>query len=105
MATKGESRTTTDHEEIRAWVTQRDGKPARVIGTGGKDDAGLLRIDFPGFSGEGRLEHISWDDFFRTFDESNLAFVYQDKTADGEESRFNKLVDRSTVEEETKSRR
>lgn len=37
---------TTDHNEIRRWAEERDGHPARVKGTGGKQESGLLRIDF-----------------------------------------------------------
>ncbi|HJU03954.1 MAG TPA: hypothetical protein VJ692_02300, partial [Nitrospiraceae bacterium] len=48
----------------------------------GEEEAGILRIDFPGYSGEGSLETISWDDFFKKFDEAGLTFLYQDKTKD-----------------------
>ena len=59
---------TVDHEHIRQWVEEHGGHPARVKGTGDEEDPGLLRIDFPGFSGEGRLEEISWDEFFQNRD-------------------------------------
>jgi hypothetical protein len=85
---------TTDHEEIRAWVEERGGFPARVKRTGGDDDPGILRIDFPGFSGEGTLERIDWDTWLEAFDADGLAFLHQDVTADGKQSRFNKLVSR-----------
>jgi hypothetical protein len=88
----GQSHTTTDHKEIQKWVEARGGRPATVRGTGGKNDAGLLRIDFN--EPDDRLEEISWEDFFAKFDENNLAFLYQDKKADGEESRFFKFVSR-----------
>ena len=91
---------TTDHDFIRRWVEERGGYPASVHGTGSGSDAGLLRIDYPGFSGEGRLDKIGWEKFFRKFDEANLAFVYQDETNAGKESRFSKLVDRAKLEEE-----
>ncbi len=48
-------------------------------------------IDFPGGAGEDQLEHISWDEWFRKFEESNLAFPYQDEKASGEDSTFFKL--------------
>lgn len=92
------AKVTTDHEVIRKWVEERGGCPAHVKGTGGDGDPGVLRIDFPGFSGQETLEKISWDQFFDWFDKNNLAFLYQDKTADGKPSRFNKLVSRDTVE-------
>src|SRR5947208_2489181 len=91
------AKTTTDREEIRRWVESRNGRPACVRGTGGGNDVGMLRIDFPGFSGEETLQEISWDDFFRAFEENNLAFLYQDRTSDGGESRFFKFVSRSNA--------
>ncbi|WP_437613108.1 hypothetical protein WMF20_11155 [Sorangium sp. So ce834] len=88
------SKMTIDHDEIRQWAESRGGRPATVKSTEKKGEPGILRIDFPGYSGEGSLEEISWDDFFAKFEESNLAFVYQEKTADGQTSNFSKLVSR-----------
>jgi hypothetical protein len=88
------SHTTTDHEEIRKWAEARGAKPACVKGTGGGDDAGLIRLDFPGYSGGDSLEEISWPEFFEKFEEQSLALAYQEETADGKRSNFNKLVRR-----------
>jgi hypothetical protein len=93
-ATGHESKTTTNHDEIRRWVEERDGHPAIVKQTE-KGGSALLRIDYPGFSGEDTLEEIDWDEFFEIFDENNLAFLYQEHTADGGLSRFSKFVERS----------
>ena len=90
----GESKTTTDHQEIRSWVEQRGGKPATVKRTGGDGEAGILRLDFSGYSGEQSLKEVSWDEFFEKFEQSKLAFLYQDETADGEKSRFFKFISR-----------
>jgi hypothetical protein len=89
-----ESSTTTDHDEIRSWVEEHDGKPATVKGTEDGSGTGVLRIDFPGGTGEDELEHISWDDWFEKFEESDLAFLYQQRKASGEDSTFFKLVNR-----------
>jgi hypothetical protein len=97
------SHTTTDHEKIRKWAEERRGKPSCVKGTGGKKDVGLLRIDFPGYSGEGSLQQISWKEFFEKFDEQKLALLYQDQTKSGENSNFNKLISRSTAAKSGKS--
>lgn len=89
--------TTTDHDEIRQWAEERGGRPAAVRDTGGDDDPGVLRIDFPDDGpdrDEGGLDQLSWDDFFARFDEAGLALVYQDETADGSTSRFSKFVRR-----------
>lgn len=91
MSDTAESTRTTDHEEIREWVEERDGQPAHVEGTGNGGD-GLLRIDFDG--GDDNLEPIPWDEFFEAFEENDLALVYQEETSGGEESRFAKLVSR-----------
>ncbi|MEO6393154.1 MAG: hypothetical protein ABIP75_14995 [Pyrinomonadaceae bacterium] len=88
----GESKQTTDHAVIQKWVEARGGHPASVKGTGSGDEPGLLRIDYPGYTGEDTLEEITWDEFFAKFDETGLAFLFQDETKDGELSRFSKLV-------------
>jgi hypothetical protein len=92
----GDSRTTTNHEEIRHWAESRGGKPACVKGTGDQNDAGVLRLDFPDYSGDESLQDISWEAFFQKFDASGLALVYQDRTKDGHRSSFNKLVARES---------
>jgi len=97
------SRTTTDHDEIRKWAEERGGQPACVRGTGGKGDVGMLRLDFPGYS-EDQLQPIEWDEFFEKFDERELALVYQEKTAGGARSNFNKLISRDTTAGKPKTR-
>ena len=93
---------TTDHEFIRNWVEERGGWPARVKGTGrAKDDPGMIRIDFPGFSGRESLERIGWDEWFQQFDENELAFLHRDmRQSDGQPDRFNKLVRRNAGKDE-----
>ncbi|MGH9856691.1 MAG: hypothetical protein ACRD4B_02490 [Acidobacteriota bacterium] len=93
------SHATIDHHLIRTWVEDRGGRPARVAATVGEDGAGLLRVDYPGDHDE-NLEEISWDEFFAEFERSNLAFLYQDATAEGEASRFSKFVDRDSVRDQ-----
>jgi hypothetical protein len=92
---KSESRTTIDHDEIKRWVEKHGGKPVHVKGTGGKNDPGMLRIDFPGGAGADKLEPISWEEWFEKFEERKLSFLYQEKKATGEDSTFFKLVSRS----------
>ncbi|WP_205500134.1 hypothetical protein [Rufibacter psychrotolerans] len=83
------AKTTTDHDTIRKWAESHGGKPATVKGTGKGDEAGLLRINFPGYA-EDNLEEISWEEFFEKFEEKKLAFLYQDE----KDSRFSKLINR-----------
>lgn len=73
---------TQSHEDIRTWASERGGRPARVEGTQ------ILRIDFDDAEPDDRLEEIDWDEFFATFDEAGLNFLYEPAG----ESRFNKFV-------------
>ena len=79
---------TRDHAAIRRWAEARRGHPALVEGTE------ILRIDFdePGGNDDESLQRVSWDRFFALFDDRQLEFLAQDKTADGKVSRFNKFV-------------
>lgn len=87
------SQTTTKLEDIQKWAEERGGKPAVVKATeNSKEGGGVLRINFPGYSGEDTLEEISWDEWYKIFKERKLAFLYQEETAGGKESRFFKLV-------------
>jgi hypothetical protein len=63
-----------------------------VAGTEGRDGEGILRLDFG--PKDDKLEPISWDDFFVTFEDRKLAFLHQDRTADGKPSRFYKFIAR-----------
>ena len=85
---------TTDNDVIRKWVDARGGKPAKVRGTGEDENTGILRILFPGRGSDTRLEEISWTAFFKNFEDNKIAFLYQEKTLAGEESRFFKFVGR-----------
>ena len=93
----GKSARTTDHKVIQQWVEARGGSPAAVIATESAKDPGLLRINFPGYSGRGKLEDISWDEFFKKFDEKKLEFLYQEQKRTGETSRFWKFVQHEDV--------
>jgi hypothetical protein len=83
---------TTDHDKIRAWAEARNGRPSVVKGSRDTEGGGILRIDFD--DPEESLEPISWDEFFDIFDDRKLAFLYQERTADGKLSRFFKFVRR-----------
>jgi hypothetical protein len=87
----GQTLTTTDHEVIRDWAERRSAKPATVPGTGSGDESGVLRLDFPGYGGED-LKHVSWDEWFKIFDDRGLRFIYQEHTKDGSQSNFFRLV-------------
>jgi hypothetical protein len=89
---------TQDHDRIRQWVQARGGVPTFVKGTGG-----MLRIDFvEGAASHGHeenLEEVSWDDWFKVFDERELSFLYSSER----DSRFFKLVSGTEEHAETRS--
>ncbi len=84
----GQSLATRDHEVIQRWVEERGGRPATVPETEHDGRPGVLRFLFTDDGGNGRLEEIGWDDFFRSFDERELVFLFQEHKADGSDSNF-----------------
>lgn len=85
---------THDHQTIKKWAEARKGIPAKIKGTGKGKDEGVLRIHFPAFSDSQDFEEISWEDFFKDFDDNKLDFLYQEKKENGETSTFHKFVER-----------
>lgn len=95
MSTKTKSRITTDRNEIKKWAEARGGRPAIVADTGNKSGDGVVRIKF---AEENNLKTTSWDDFFETFENNNLAMLFQEETSEGETSRFHKIVSKDSQE-------
>jgi Rho termination factor, N-terminal domain len=83
----GRSLVTTNHEVIMRWARARGGTPATAPGTEHDGRPGVLRFDFPGYGGRA-LQPISWDQWFRSFDERGLNFLYQEQTSNGRQSNF-----------------
>jgi hypothetical protein len=73
-------KTTTDHEEIKAWAEKHRARPAIMEDSSGERKHGL-RFDFPGKEDEELLteethsDRISWEEFFKIFDEEKLALI------------------------------
>jgi hypothetical protein len=86
------SRTTTDHDVIREWIEARGGHPAIASATMRGAEPGMLRVDFG--PPDESLEQIPWEEFFATFEDRHLAFLYQDRSDDGSATRFFKFVTR-----------
>jgi hypothetical protein len=100
----GRSLVTTSHEVIRQWAEARGGRPATVAGTEHGDHLGVLRFAFDGGdrdearsrSGDedrqgSRLRTVDWDEWFATFDQRGLNFIYQEERSDGSQSNFFRL--------------
>jgi hypothetical protein len=71
---------------IKQWAEARRGTPATVSGTEHGDHLGVLRFDFG--RDNANLRHVSWDEWFATFDERRLNFIYQEERSDGRPSNF-----------------
>jgi hypothetical protein len=85
---KGQTLITRSHDVIQHWAEERDATPMTVGEV--RDRPRVLRFDFPGYGGK-NLTPIDWDDWFRTFDERNLAFMYQEQLKNGNQSNFFRL--------------
>lgn len=86
----GQTLATKNHEVIMNWAQQRGGVPATVPGTEHEGRPGVLRFNFPNYGGQD-LKEISWEDWFRTFDERQLTFIYQEHLKNGRLSNFFKM--------------
>jgi hypothetical protein len=86
--------TTTDHDTIRRWAEKKGGKPAAVARTHQGGDVGIVRIMFPDapHSEHQALTELSWEEFFRAFDQRTLPLIYE------EDGLLSKIVGRDTVE-------
>jgi hypothetical protein len=77
----------------RRWAEERGAHPAVVKRTKGGKGSGVLRLEFPGYTGAESLEPIDWDQsFIKTFEDRKPALVYQEHAPGGEKLTFNKLV-------------
>jgi hypothetical protein len=86
---EGRTLATTHHDVIRQWAEARDATPATVGDTEHGDHLGVLRFDFGG--DDDKLRHVSWDEWFGTFDDRGLNFIYQEERTDGSTSNFFRL--------------
>jgi hypothetical protein len=83
----GQTFATRNRELIQHWAKEREAQPATVPGTEHEGRPGVLRFDFPGYGGES-LKPVSWDDWFKTFDDRKLVFLFQEHMKNGNQSNF-----------------
>jgi hypothetical protein len=86
----GQTLATVSHDVIQHWAEARDATPATVEGTEHGDHLGVLRFNFPGYDStkDSKLKEVSWDEWFKTFDDRHLVMLFQDKMKDGKQSNF-----------------
>jgi hypothetical protein len=83
----GQSLATRSHAVIKHWAEERGAEPATVRSTKEQDRPRVLRFNFPDYGGK-NLQPISWDDWFKPFDERQLVFLFQEHKVDGQQSNF-----------------
>lgn len=86
----GQTLATTNHDVIQKWAEARNATPATVDGTEHGDHLGVLRFNFGGSdsNGDSKLREVSWDEWFKTFDDRHLVMLFQDKMKAGNQSNF-----------------
>ncbi|MEU1887752.1 hypothetical protein ABZ491_20025 [Micromonospora rifamycinica] len=84
----GRSLVTTNHQVIRNWAAARGARPATIAGTERDGRPGVLTFDIPGYRESRRVQVVSWDDWFRTFDGRRLNLIFQEQLRDGRQSNF-----------------
>lgn len=84
----GESLVTHSHDVIISWAEARNAMPATVPGTEHDGRLGVLRFDIPGWGSQQALEHVTWEQWFETFDERQLVMIFQEHMESGRPSNF-----------------
>jgi hypothetical protein len=77
---------TIEHEQIIAWTLSRGGHPAIQQQS---DEHVSPVISFTSEEGD-----VSWEEWMSIFDKDEWAFIYQDRTPEGELSRTWKITPR-----------
>jgi hypothetical protein len=77
---------TSDHQIIQEWVEKHKGQPAVINETTNDNVIGVLRIKFS--DDLQNLKVITWEDFFKEFDENEIMFLCRDDINDN----YNKFI-------------
>lgn len=99
--------TTTSHVVIRSWAESHGGKPALIVDPNRFDKQVGLRLDFPGKSDEALLskahhnKDVSWEEFFKVFEEQELAFDYLEEPGDTDLVDAYRFLKREALKEES----
>ena len=80
---------TTDHAEIKRWAKRRRARPVRAFLTGD------VRLDLPADDPVEPERPVGWDEWFDTFEDRKLAFLYFARVADDVVPSHRELVARA----------
>jgi hypothetical protein len=81
---------TIDHDEIRKWIEGRGGVPALSV----IKETKIPIINFA--HGLPHATEVTWEEWFRIFDEDHYAFVCKETRFDGMQSQFCQLIPRDS---------
>jgi hypothetical protein len=74
---------TLDHVVIQSWAEKHQGIPELIAQRDAGNKVSGLRLDFPGTGDDHDLpetetiENLTWEQFFKEFENLNLAFEYE----------------------------
>ena len=88
-----QNQVTVNHMKIKEWAEKRNGKPTMLLGTPNQMH-GLLYIDFG--EGEFSFQEITWQYFFKVFENRGYAFLYEQNSDNSLNSKFYKFIDRES---------
>lgn len=83
----GETLATRSHDVIKHWAEERGATPATVPHDEHNGYLGVMRLNFPGYGGQGLIP-TTWEEWFKTFDHGKMVFVFQQKMENGNRSNF-----------------
>ncbi|MGH2448892.1 MAG: hypothetical protein ACRDFS_09880 [Chloroflexota bacterium] len=86
----GQTLATRSHDVIKHWAEERGAAPATVPNDTHDGYLGVMRLQFPGYGGQGLIS-ASWEEWFNTFDHGDLVFDYQETLSNGNQSNFFQL--------------
>lgn len=84
---------TINHEEIQAWVEKHHGTAQLIDEIDATGDSVGIRIDFPGTKDDMLIDRekyrkATWEDWFKVFEQQNLAFGYDDEIQPDDQNRL-----------------
>lgn len=88
---------TINHNEIKNWAEERKGTPASLKEPSAEASNLILRILFDHEKNVDQVKNISWEQFFKLFEQHQLAFVYKHENFGGKNSNAHRFVFRDDI--------
>jgi hypothetical protein len=97
---------TVDHAIIKNWIEKHHGQTQIIDDETTANDTVGIRVDFPGasddvfFADDKPPREINWEEFFKIFDDQQLAFSYNEDVFRINPSRSYKFLKRTEIDKE-----